>query len=95
MVNLISRAYVRWEVIQYTVSNFLHKHFNTSPTVHCAIDDVVTVLNFPYFSVLTATYGLSQSSPRKANRREAEDADIRSEDTGRSMSRDGRTTGLH
>ena len=74
---------------------FSSQTFQHIPTVHCAIDDVVTVLNFPYFSVLTATYGLSQSSPRKANRRETEDADIRSEDTGRSMPRDGRTTGLH
>ena len=80
--------------VVYTVSNFLHEHFNTSPTVHCTIDDV-TVLNFLYFSVLTATYGPSQSSPRKTDRWETEDADIRSKDTGRSMSRDGRTAGLH
>ena len=53
------------------------------------------VFNIPYFSVLIATYGPGQGSPRKIDWRETQDADIRIEDTRRSVSRDGRTAGLH
>ena len=84
------------EVI-YTVSSFLRDHFNTYgyPTVCCASVHVVAVSNFPSFSVFTATNEPSQGSPRKTDRRETQDADIRSEHTRGSVSRDGRTAGLH
>ena len=42
------------EVI-YTESSFLGDHFNTHPTVHCAIVHIVAIFYFPSFSVLTAT----------------------------------------
>ena len=77
------------EVI-YTESSFLGDHFNTYPTVHCAI---VVIFYFLSFSVLTATNEASQRSQRKAARGETRDADIRIDDTRGSVSRDCRTPG--
>ena len=82
------------EVI-YTESSFLGDHFNTYPTMRCAIVHGVAIFYFPSFSVFTATNETSQRSQRNTDRRETRDADIRSEDTRGSVSRDCRIPGLH
>ena len=66
-------------------------YFSITLTVHCPYCQS----NFLLFSVLTATYGPGQSSPRKVDWREAQDANIRSKDTRRSVSRNGGPAGVY